>query len=72
MTEIYLSVHSNSDLMSEQKALRMWNSHVMTSLEDLKDLRVGIKLKDLLAGAGLVEVASTIIPLPLSAWARGA
>lgn len=40
----------------------------MRSLEDTKDLRVGTRLKMLMMGAGLVDVDTRMIPLPLSAW----
>ncbi|EEP77590.1 conserved hypothetical protein [Uncinocarpus reesii 1704] len=38
------------------------------ALEDVKDVRAGIKLSNLMASAGLVDVESKMIPLPLSGW----
>lgn len=43
----------------------------MRALEDRKDLRIGSKLKTFLLEAGLEEVDSNMIPLPLSAWSTG-
>lgn len=43
----------------------------MGALGDVKDLRVGTRLRNLLTEAGLVEVDATMIPLPLSAWSNG-
>ncbi|XRM39064.1 hypothetical protein ABZX51_002443 [Aspergillus tubingensis] len=40
----------------------------MSSVEDVKDLRVGTRLRDLLLAAGLKEVESTMIPVPLCEW----
>lgn len=43
----------------------------MRALDDRKDLRIGSKLKTSLLEAGLEEVDSNMIPLPLSAWSTG-
>ena len=43
----------------------------MGALGDVKDLRVGTRLRSLLTEAGLVEVDATMIPLPLSGWSNG-
>lgn len=43
----------------------------MGSLEDTKDLRVGTRLKTLMALSGLEEVDVRMLPLPLCAWSNG-
>lgn len=43
----------------------------MGSFEQIKDLRVGTRLKTLFLEAGLLEVDARMIPLPLSAWSGG-
>ena len=43
----------------------------MRALEDKKDLRIGSRLRGLFTGAGLEDVDSKMIPLPLSAWPTG-
>lgn len=70
MVEIYFNVQSDSGLMTEQNALRIWSTQYMGALGDVKDLRVGTRLRNLLTEAGLVEVDATMIPLPLSAWSN--
>ena len=71
MIEIYFNVQSDSGSMTEQNALRIWSSQYMGALGDVKDLRAGTQLRDLLTEAGLVEVDATMIPLPLSGWSNG-
>lgn len=71
MAEIYFNVQSDSGSITDQNALRLWSTQYMDALGDLKDLRIGTRLKGLLTAAGLVEVDATMIPLPLSAWPRG-
>lgn len=43
----------------------------MDAFGQTRDLRVGTRLKSLLMAAGLVEVDTRMIPLPLSAWPGG-
>lgn len=72
MTEIYFNIQSDSGMLNERSALRMWSSHFMDSLDDFKDARIATKLNNLLTEAGLADVDTTMIPLPLSGWPRGA
>lgn len=71
MVEIYFNVQSDNGSITDQHALRQWSSKYIRSLEDLKDLRVGPRLGTLLREAGLVEVDTRMIQLPLSAWPSG-
>ncbi|KAJ5671155.1 hypothetical protein N7507_000282, partial [Penicillium longicatenatum] len=68
MVEVYHNVQSDNGSITDQHALRRWSRQYMRALEDRKDLRIGSKLKNLLLEAGLEEVDSNMIPLPLSAW----
>ncbi|KAL2217874.1 S-adenosyl-L-methionine-dependent methyltransferase [Thermoascus aurantiacus ATCC 26904] len=68
MVEIYFNVQSDNGSLTDEHALRQWSIKYRSALEDLKDLRVGTRLGSLLAAAGLVEVDTRMIPLPLSAW----
>ncbi|OJJ46766.1 hypothetical protein ASPZODRAFT_66834 [Penicilliopsis zonata CBS 506.65] len=72
MTEIYFNIQSDNGSITEHNALRQWSTRYMGAFESLKDLRVGARLKDLLTAAGLVEVDTRMIPLPLSAWSNDA
>lgn len=71
MVEIYFNVQSDNGSITDSHALRRWSTQYMRSLDDRKDLRVGPRLQDLLAQAGLSEVETKMIPLPLTAWSSG-
>ncbi|KAL4751673.1 hypothetical protein BDW72DRAFT_88902 [Aspergillus terricola var. indicus] len=68
LVEIYFNVQSDNGSICENHALRQWSSQLMRSMEDIKDLRVGNRLKTLLMAEGFTEVDAKMIPLPLSAW----
>ncbi|KAI9371489.1 S-adenosyl-L-methionine-dependent methyltransferase [Aspergillus egyptiacus] len=68
MAEIYFNVQSDNGSINEGHALRQWSSQLMRSMEEIKDLRVGPRLRSLLIAAGFTEVDMKMIPLPLSAW----
>lgn len=71
MAEIYFNAQSDNGSISEQHALRQWSSNFMGSFGETRDLRVGTRLKSLFIAAGLAEVDTRMIPLPLSAWSGG-
>lgn len=71
MVEIYFNVQSDNGSITDGHALRRWSTQYLRALEDRKDLRVGSKLRTLLMDAGLVEVDTKMIPLPLSPWSSG-
>lgn len=71
MVEIYFNAQSDNGSFTDQNALRQWSTRFMGSFGDSRDLRIGTRLKSLLAAEGLVEVDTRMIPLPLSAWAAG-
>ncbi|KAL6239244.1 hypothetical protein BDW75DRAFT_227377 [Aspergillus navahoensis] len=68
LVEIYFNVQSDNGSITENHALRQWSSQLMRSMEEIKDLRVGNRLKTLLMAEGFTEVDAKMIPLPLSAW----
>ncbi|PLB47949.1 hypothetical protein P170DRAFT_476602 [Aspergillus steynii IBT 23096] len=70
LIEIYFNVQSDNGSITERNALRQWSSQLMGSLEETKDLRVGTRLRTLLAAEGLQEVDARMIPLPLCAWSN--
>lgn len=71
MVEIYFNVQSDNGTITDRHALREWSQKYRRALEDLKDLRVGSRLGGLLTDAGLVDVDTRMIQLPLSAWPSG-
>jgi hypothetical protein len=68
MVEIYFNIQSDNGSINEGHALRQWSAQLMRSMEEIKDLRVGTRLKTLLTTAGFTEVDAQMIPLPLSPW----
>ncbi|KAL3470654.1 S-adenosyl-L-methionine-dependent methyltransferase [Aspergillus californicus] len=68
MVEIYFNVQSDNGSINEGHALRQWSLELMRSMEEIKDLRVGTRLKTLMVAAGFTEVDIKMIPLPLSPW----
>ncbi|KAJ5172805.1 hypothetical protein N7492_005398 [Penicillium capsulatum] len=68
MVEIYFNVQSDNGSITDDHALRKWSKQYLRSLEDRKELRIGSTLRNLFTSAGLKEVDTKMIPLPLSAW----
>ena len=71
MIELYFNVQSDNGSITDEHALRRWSTQYMRALEDRKDLRVGSRLRNMFTSAGLTEVDTKMIPLPLSAWSNG-
>lgn len=71
MIEIYFNVQSDNGSITDEHALRRWSTQYMRAQEDRKDLRIGTRLRSMLTSAGLTEVDTKMIPLPLSAWGNG-
>lgn len=72
LVEVYFNAQSDNGSITDQNALRQWSMQYMGALEDLKDIRVGPRLKTLLRTAGFTEVDAKMIPLPMAAWSNGA
>jgi hypothetical protein len=65
MVEINFNVQSDNGSLTERHALSQWSAKYRSSLEDLKDLRVGTRLSSLLTAAGLVDVETKNDPGPI-------
>ncbi|OXV10883.1 hypothetical protein Egran_01356 [Elaphomyces granulatus] len=68
MIELYLNVQSDNGSITDQNALRQWSTKYKAALDDLKDMTIGTRLGNLMTAAGLVEVDTKMMQLPLSAW----
>jgi hypothetical protein len=68
MVEIYFNCQSDNNTLAVNHALRQWSSRYLASIEDIKDPRVPMRMRDLMSAAGLTEVDQTMIPLPLCGW----
>lgn len=69
--ELYPNTQSDNGTITDDHALRQWSLKYRRGLEDIKDLRVGTRLGQILSSAGFVNVETKMIPLPLSAWSNG-
>ncbi|TVY82294.1 Secondary metabolism regulator laeA, partial [Lachnellula suecica] len=70
MVELYLNVQSDNGSLSDDHALRQWSTRYMESLEGLKDLRVPLRLPNMMRDAGFVDVEHRMIPLHTCAWSN--
>jgi hypothetical protein len=71
LVELYLNVQSDNGSLTEDHALRQWSNRLFESYAGLKDLRVPLRLQNLMRDAGFVDVESRMIPLPTCAWPTG-
>ena len=51
-------------------ALRQWSTRYFDSLADIKDLRIPLRLLNVMREAGFVDVEQTMLPLPTCAWSN--
>ncbi|RPB02032.1 S-adenosyl-L-methionine-dependent methyltransferase [Choiromyces venosus 120613-1] len=68
MVEIYHNVQSDNGTMTDEHALREASTKYLTAAESSKDLRAPLALDSLMRGAGMENVASKMIPMPLNGW----
>ncbi|KAI9824110.1 MAG: hypothetical protein M1832_002180 [Thelocarpon impressellum] len=71
MVEVYYNCQSDNGSLTENHALRQWSAQYMASLDGIKDLRVPLRLGQMMTEAGLVELQTLMIPLPLCGWQPG-
>ncbi|OJD24004.1 hypothetical protein ACJ73_04644, partial [Blastomyces percursus] len=68
MVEMYFNVQSDNGTITDAHALRKWSSKYLKSLEDVKELRVAMKLGGLLEAARFNNVQTRVINVPLAPW----
>lgn len=71
MTECYFMCQSDNGSITDSHALRQWSNKYISSLQDIKDPRAPLRLPSIFQAAGLVEVESRMMPLPLCGWSDG-
>lgn len=71
MVELSYNIQSDNGSITDQHALREWSNRYRRALDDLKDLRVASRLGSMMTAAGLVEVDTKMIQLPLCGWSNG-
>jgi len=72
MVEIYFQCQSDNGTLLENHALRQWSTHYFESLAGIKDLRIPLRLQNVMREAGFVEVEQTMLPLHTCAWSNSA
>ncbi|KAH8592911.1 S-adenosyl-L-methionine-dependent methyltransferase [Bisporella sp. PMI_857] len=68
LVELYYNVQSDNGSLSDDHALRQWSARYLESMEGLKDLRVPLRLPNLMRDAGFVDVEHRMIQLPTCGW----
>jgi len=68
MVEMYFNVQSDNGSLTANHALSQWSSRYLESMEGLKDLRVPLRLPQMMRAAGFVDVENRMIPLHTCAW----
>jgi len=68
MVEIYYNVQSDNGSLTDAHALRQWSSRYLESMEGLKDLRVPLRLPNLMRDAGFVDIEHRMIQLHTCGW----
>lgn len=71
MIEYYYMCQSDNGSITESHAIRRWSNNYIRSIDGIKDPRAPLQLQSLFTAAGLVEVESRMIQLPLCGWPTG-
>lgn len=62
---------SDNGSITESSALRQWSLAYMRALDRMKDPRAPMQLQSMFSTAGMLNVESRMIPVPLSPWPTG-
>lgn len=68
--ELYYIVQSDNGTITEKHAIRQLTELYSDAVENTKDLRAPLKMEALMKDAGLVELATRIVQLPLNSWSN--
>lgn len=68
LIEIYHMIQSDNGSINEDHMLRKVSSDMFGAVEDTKDPRAPLRFGSMMEAAGLVELGSKMIPLPLNGW----
>ncbi|KAF8241988.1 S-adenosyl-L-methionine-dependent methyltransferase, partial [Wilcoxina mikolae CBS 423.85] len=67
-TECYHLVQSDNGTITDDHAIRKLTTRYTTAMEGKKDVRAPMRLESMMRGAGLVEIQSRMIQLPMNGW----
>ncbi|TPX14990.1 uncharacterized protein E0L32_004820 [Thyridium curvatum] len=68
MVEIYFNAQSDNGSLTSSHALSRWSQRYLESLSPYKDPRIPLRLEQMMRQAGLVDVETRILPLPMCGW----
>lgn len=68
--EMYHNIQSDNGTISDDHAIRRLGDQYVGVMEDKKDLRAPMHLEGMLVEAGMVEVGSRMIQLPVNGWSN--
>jgi hypothetical protein len=61
-------VQSDNGSLTDRHAIRQLSSTFIRAMEGRKDMRAPLHLESMMRTAGLLEIESRMIPLPLNGW----
>lgn len=64
-------IQSDNGTITENSILRQMSTNFFRAIEDTKDPRAPLRFDSMMREAGLVELGSRMIPLPLNGWPSG-
>jgi len=68
LIDYYYMCQSDNGSINDTNALRQWSTKYIRALEATKDPRSALQLQNLFSTAGLVNVETRMIPMPLCRW----
>lgn len=71
LIEIYHMIQSDNGTITEDNVLRQMSTNLFSAIEGTKDPRAPLRFDSMMREAGLVELGSRMIPLPLNGWPSG-
>ncbi|PHH77294.1 hypothetical protein CDD80_744 [Ophiocordyceps camponoti-rufipedis] len=68
MVEVYFNAQSDNGTLDQDHALSKWSREYLNTVHQHKDPRAAMHLASWMRNAGLTEVESRLLTLPMSAW----
>ena len=71
MVEYYHMAQSDNGSITDTSALRQWSIAYMRAIDRFKDPRAPMQIQSMFNAAGMSNVESRMIPVPLCSWPNG-
>ncbi|KAF4592549.1 S-adenosyl-L-methionine-dependent methyltransferase [Ophiocordyceps camponoti-floridani] len=68
MVEVYFNAQSDNGTLDQDDALSQWSREYLNTVHQYKDPRAAMHLASWMRNAGLTEVESRVLTLPMCAW----